>query len=162
MTLGPRLVVALAAAVWAGAALAAQGQDPFIGTWKLSVEKSRYEVGQPPRSWTRTYEDRGGGVLFLTIEGESTQGNRTFAQVVYKRDAKNYPEATIGAKSIRLVSVRAVDVYSEEVSFVSSGRASELRTTFVVSRDGRTLTQRLFGMNAQGQSFTNMVVFDKQ
>ena len=38
-------------------------KDPFIGVWNLSAQKSKYEVGGAPLSFTRTYEDRGGGTI---------------------------------------------------------------------------------------------------
>ena len=46
----------------------ARAQDPFIGVWKLSAEKSKYESGGAPKSFVRTYEDRGGGTIFMTTD----------------------------------------------------------------------------------------------
>jgi hypothetical protein len=53
----------------------AAAKDPFIGVWKLSAEKSRYESGGAPKSFTRTYEDRGGGTIFLTTDVTVPQGS---------------------------------------------------------------------------------------
>src|SRR5215468_6544780 len=79
--------------------LSAQERDPRIGTWKLNVAQSTYDPGPPPQSVTRTYEDRGGGVTLFTIEGINAQGNPIFAQVAYKLDGKDYPEATLGVQT---------------------------------------------------------------
>ena len=87
----------------------AQAQDPFTGVWRLNVEKSLYEAGRPPRSFTRTYEDRGGGVIFLTVDTVSASGAATRAYLVYKRDGKPYPESAAGTRAVRMVAVRAVD-----------------------------------------------------
>ena len=144
------------------AGVAAQTSDPFIGTWRLSPEKSVYESGQAPQSFSRIYEDRGGGVILLTVEGFNAQGLVSRVQLVYKRDGKEYPEASTGARGIRHVAVRAVDRFTEELSFTLDGRAIETLNTITVSKDGRTLTQRVTGVTAQGQRYTNTVVYDRQ
>jgi hypothetical protein len=155
----PWLVVALSAS---GAGATAQTSDPFIGTWKLNPERSIYESGQPPQGFSRTYEDRRGGVILLTVEGFNAQGMVSRVQLVYKRDGRPYPEASLGAKALRHVTVKAVDRFTEELSFTLDGRPLETLNTITVSRDGRTLTQRVTGVTPQGQRYTNTVIYDKQ
>src|SRR5262245_20230587 len=89
-------IVGLAAAAFTVAAApvaVAQAGDPFSGIWRLSVEKSLYEAGRAPRSFTRTYEDRGGGTIFLTVDSVSASGVASRVYLVYKRDGKPYPES---------------------------------------------------------------------
>jgi len=38
-----------------------QTTNPFIGTWKLNVEKSKFDPGSAVRGSTTTYEDRENG-----------------------------------------------------------------------------------------------------
>ena len=135
--------------------------DPFIGVWKLSAEKSKYESGGAPRGFTRTYEDRGGGTIFVTTE-VSAQGTTARAYLVYKRDGKPYPEASVGAESIRMVTVRSINPRTEEVSFMMGGQTSDTPSTITISADGMTMTQVLNGKNPKGRAFTNTVVYDKQ
>jgi len=146
----------LAGSVWA------QPSDPFIGTWRLNPEKSVYESGQPPQSFSRTYEDRGGGVILLTVEGFNAQGLVSRVQLVYKRDGRPYPEASTGARALRHVTVRAVDRFTEELSFALDGRPLETLNIITVSKDGRTMTQRVTGVTAQGQRYANTAIYDKQ
>lgn len=136
---------------------AARTQDPFVGVWKLSADKSKYESGGAPRSFTRTYEDRGGGTIFLTTDVGSAR-----AYLVYRRDGKPYPEAAVGAESIRLVTVNAVNPRTEDVYFIVDGKTSEKPSTITISSDGSTMTQIVNGKNSKGQPFTNTVVYDKQ
>ena len=126
---------------------ASRAADPFIGIWKLSAEKSKYESGGAPRSFTRTYEDRGGGTIFMTTD---------------RRDGKPYPEAAVGAESIRMVTVRAVDSRTEDVYFLADGKAPEKPSTITISADGMTMTQVVNGTNSKGKPFTNTVVYEKQ
>lgn len=140
----------------------AQAGDPFTGVWRLNVEKSLYEAGRPPRSFTRTYEDRGGGTMFLTVDSVSAGGVATRAYLVYKRDGKPYPESVAGQRSVRMVAVRAVDNLTEEVGTVVDGRVTESGNTLSVSRDRKTLTQTLRGVTPDGRPYTNVVIYDKQ
>ena len=135
--------------------------DPFVGVWKLSAEKSKYESGGAPRSFTRTYEDRGGGTIFMTTDVTVPQGSAR-AYLVYRRDGKPYPEAAVGAESIRMVTVRAVDPRTEDVYFIVDGKASEKPSTIKISADGMTMTQVVNGTTSKGKPFTNTVVYDKQ
>ena len=82
----------------ARAVTAPNTNNPFIGVWKLNPGKSKYESGGPPTSFTRTYEDRGGGTIFMTTDVTIPQGSaRTY--LVYRRDGKPYPEAAVGVPS---------------------------------------------------------------
>jgi hypothetical protein len=156
------VAVAVLIAAVAPAEVRAQREDPFAGVWRLNVEKSVYEAGRPPRSFTRTYEDRGGGVIFLSVESVSANGATTRAYVVYKRDGKPYPEAAAGTRSVRMVAFRAVDNNTEEVTVVTDGRATDGANTLSVSRDRKTLTQTLKGITADGRPYTNVVVYERQ
>src|SRR5688500_12208645 len=136
-------------------------KDPFLGVWRLSAEKSIYESGGAPRGFTRTYEDRGGGTIFMTTDVTVPQGS-TRAYVVYRRDGQPYPEAAVGAEAIRMVAIKAVNSRTEDVYFIVDGKTSEKPSTITISADGLTMTQVVNGKNAKGQPFTNTVVYDKQ
>ena len=141
--------------------LSAQERDPRIGTWKLNVAQSTFDPGPPPQSVTRTYEDRGGGVTLATIEGINAQGNPTFAQVAFKFDGKDYPIAEIGIQTVVTVSEKLVD--ADTVEFILKRGGKVLSTsTQTVSKDGKTMTHREKGTNAQGQPFSNVLVYEKQ
>jgi len=137
--------------------------DPFVGVWQLSAEKSTYESGGAPKGFTRTYEDRGGGTMFMITDVVTAQGT-TRSYLVYKRDGKPYPEAALGVDSIRLVMVKAIDRYTEAMAFTVSGKPSDNIATITVSvsADGRTMTQVISGKTGQGRAFTNTLIFDKQ
>jgi len=137
--------------------------DPFVGVWQLSAEKSKYESGGVPKGFTRTYEDRGNGTIFMTTDVVGAQGT-TRSYLVYKRDGKPYPEAALGVESIRLVMVKAIDRYTEAMAFTVSGKPMDNIATITVSvsADGRTMTQVISGKTSQGRTFTNTLIFDKQ
>ena len=140
---------------------AAGAQDPFVGVWKLSAERSKYESGGAPKSFVRTYEDRGGGTIFMTTDVTIPQGSAR-SYLVYRRDGKPYPEAAAGAESIRMVTVRAVDRRTEDVYFIVDGKTADKPSTITISSDGMTMTQVVNGTTSKGKPFTNTVVYDRQ
>jgi len=145
----------------ARAVTAPNTHDPFVGVWKLNPGKSKYESGGPPTSFTRTYEDRGGGTMFMTTDVTIPQGS-TRAYLVYRRDGKPYPEAAVGVQAIRMVSVKAIDPRTEDVYLVVDGKPSEMPSTITISPDGVTMTQVVSGRDAKGKAFTNTIVYDRQ
>ena len=57
-----RVTMVFAAGMFVVTALsAAQSKDPFVGTWRLNVAKSKYSPGPAPKSQTATYEAAGKG-----------------------------------------------------------------------------------------------------
>jgi hypothetical protein len=146
-----------------GASTAGAQNDPFIGVWKVNPEKSVYEAGRAPQSFVRSYEDRGGGTILLTVENVSSSGATSRLFVVYKRDGKPYPEARTGARAVRMVTVRAVDNNTEEFVVSDGQTATEPgANTLSVSRDRKTLTQTMKGIAPDGRPYTNIIVYDKQ
>ena len=144
---------------------AAQSADPFIGRWKLLPEKSKYESGTPPSGFTRTYEDRGGGVIFMTVETVNAQGTLRRSYVAYKRDGKPYPEGIAGDTAVRMSATRSIDPYTEDVEFFVDGVRVVTGTTgtsMSISKDGRTLTQQLRIVTQDGRQITNVAVYEKQ
>ena len=145
----------------ARAVTAPKASDPFIGVWKLNPAKSRYESGGAPTSFTRTYEDRGGGTIFMTTDVTIPQGSAR-SYLVYRRDGKPYPEAAAGAQAIRMVSIKSADPRTEDVYFIVDGQTSDMPSTIAISADGMTMTQVVTGRDAKGKAFTNTIVYDKQ
>ena len=52
--------------------------SPAVGTWKLNVEKSKYNPGQAPKSLTRTLEAQGDNVKYI-FDGGSAAHSFTVA-----------------------------------------------------------------------------------
>src|SRR5262245_15616945 len=66
------------------------GKNPIIGTWRLNLEKSKFESGPPPKGQTRQYSQRTDGLIVATIWSINAQGNPSFTQTVSKYDGKEY------------------------------------------------------------------------
>jgi len=60
-----------------------------------------------------------------------------------------------------MISARRVDDYTYETTARLKGHVLAI-TKVVVSRDGKTRTNTVTGKNAQGQTVSNTVVYEKQ
>jgi hypothetical protein len=144
-------------------------RNPIVGTWRLNLEKSQFESGSPPKGQTREYSQRRDGLIVANIWSINAQGNPSFTQTVSKYDGKEYGQynqttlETFQATGIQTGNTQAftvVDVYTVDIVNKIDGRvATTSRRT--VSEDGKTMTHIVKGTNAQGKTYTNMLIFDR-
>src|ERR671925_377421 len=90
----PIIAVVLALA-GSAALMLAQAPDPFVGTWKLNLAKSKYTGAAAPKSDTLTFEAQGNG-LRLTREGIAADGSRIAYSFATSLDGKPVPVSGSG------------------------------------------------------------------
>jgi hypothetical protein len=146
---------ALVLVLAAGSVLLAQN-NPFVGTWKLNVAKSKYDPGPAPQSSTRTWDASG----MVMVNGVNAAGKTTSYGYTIKDDGKEYP--TMGAipNTADKITSKKMDANSYEAKFTKAGKQVEV-TTFMVSDGGKTLTIHAKGTPEIG-GFDNLQVWEKQ
>ena len=150
-----RILTLIVVVLAAGSLLLAQ-DNPFVGTWKLNVAKSKYVPGPPPQSSTRTWDASG----MVMVSGVNAAGKSLSYGYTIKDDGKDYP--TMGAipNTADKIMSKKVDANSYEATFTKAGRQVET-TTFKVSNGGKTLTIHAKGTTDAGP-FDNLQVWEKQ
>src|ERR1700722_6373945 len=145
------LVVVLAA----GSVLLAQSNS-FVGTWKLNLEKSKYDPGPAPQSQTRTWDAKG----MVMVNGVGATGKSFSYGYSITGDGKESP--TMGAipNKADTISTKKVDANTYEAKFMKAGKQEET-TTFKVSNGGKTLTIDAKGTPDAG-FVENVQVLEKQ
>jgi hypothetical protein len=139
------------------AAIAAgDATDPAIGTWKLNVEKSKND--KMPKSETRTYAAADGGVK-LSWKRVGADGKHSAVETTYKYDGKDYP--ITGSSDFDSVSLKRVGSHKAEATQKLNGKVVGT-TKRTVSKDGKTLTLVSKSTNANGESTTSTMVYDRQ
>ena len=151
----PILVVMTAVLVLALATVAMAG-DPFVGTWKENVAKSR--AASPNKSQVVVFTAQENG-LKLAADGVNADGTTFHVSWTAKFDAKDYPiTGFTNADTIAITSINA-NTFSE--LFKEAGK-KVVSARLIVSKDGKTLTRTTNGKNAKGEDVSNTYVFDKQ
>lgn len=138
--------------------VSAQASDARVGTWKLNVEKSKYNAGAAPQSLMMKIEPAGQGEKVST-EGVSATGTPTKTEYTAQFDGKDYP--LTGSSNVDKVALKRVDDRTMERTF-KKGDKVLLTSMQVVTPDGKTLTNTVKGTDAQGQAVDNVQVWDKQ
>jgi len=143
----------------ASGALLAQ-DNPFVGTWKLNLAKSKYSGEQPPKSETRTVVAQGDG-LKITYEGIAADGSLISRGFTTNLDGQDVPYTGMVSTGADTIAVKRVDTNTTTAISKRAGKTLYMTTT-VVSREGKVTTQTIKGTNAQGQPISITTVWDKQ
>jgi hypothetical protein len=132
--------------------------NPWIGTWKTNLAKSTFSPGPPPRSQTLTFETEGQGHR-LTFEAIGAEGNPVKFVVSRIDDGKFHPVAGNPA-----FDAEAFKTVNDSTVWIIRTKAGKVVTTIigVMSADGKTFTDTLTGVNANGQQFYDVAVCEKQ
>jgi hypothetical protein len=138
---------------------AAWGADnPFVGTWKLNLAKSKFDPGPPVRSRTVTVEPAGDGVKW-SIEQVDANGSHATVVETPMFDGKDYPRTltgSVGGSGADTIAFKRIDPYTLEETLKKGGDVVAI-VRQVVSKDGKERTATtMTGTDA------NVLVFDKQ
>src|SRR5215813_3770816 len=132
--------------------------DPIIGTWKLNLVKSKFSPGPPLKSLTLTFEAVGQGVK-ITVKLTDAEGKTLDSHSTANFDGKDYP--VTGDPDVDMFACKRIDAHTVEFTRKKAGKVV-VSGTSVVSKDGKTSTQREKGVNAKGEKISNTLVFEKQ
>ena len=151
------LVLALSLPVMHRVTVSAQ-TDPHTGTWVLNTAKSKYTPGPAPKEQSSVYSVTAQGVTVST-KGVSADGKPTSTDFSANFDGKDYPVK--GNLDWDATSVRRVDSHTLEFARKRAGKPVQTATS-VVSKDGKTRTVTVTGVNAQGQKMTTLGIYDRK
>lgn len=159
--------VALVSSVVVVMSLAAQAfqaapDAPWLGTWKLNIEKSKYNPGPGPAAGTVSIFKMvplDGGRFKYTIDGTSPDGRKTHAELTGAFDGKNHVE--IGNPGADTNRFRILGERSYEVVDTKDG-IDTMTIVITISPDGKTRTSESKGRNLRGQQVHNITVWDRQ
>jgi len=156
-------VTVIALAVLGSSVLLAES-NPFIGTWKQDMAKSKYAEGGPVAlSRSITYESQGDQIK-STHDAVRNDGTHLTWTYTGKFDGKDYPITWTGARNAAdqtdTISVKRPNANTFEAIQKKGGKVVTTARA-VVSKDGKTMTITAKGTDAKGQPVTNVTVYEK-
>ena len=138
----------------------AQSSDPWIGTWKVNLDKSTYSPGPKPKMGATVKIEPASGGIRTTIDGVNAEGQKTHTESGGAFDGKDNP--VNGAPNPdQTTALKKIDARTYETQTKVGGKPTVL-TRITISADGKTLTAMQSGTNPQGQAVKNGIVADKQ
>lgn len=143
-----KLFWALSALLLAASAFAAD--DPFTGTWKLNVTKSKFSPGPPPRGETVTIAQD-----MVTVEETAADG--TALKWSYPVGGTG-PATITGFPDSNVVETRQGNTVQHTWKW---GKGS-MTGRGVLSKDGKTMNYTLRGTDDKGKKVMNHEVYEKQ
>jgi len=132
--------------------------DPVVGKWKLNLEKSKYLPGPAPKSQTRVYEAKSGGIT-VTIRTVAENGEVIVVEHPLNYDGKE--QRVIGSRQSDAISLQKIDEYSSESVMKHAGKVIGTNRR-VVSTDGKTMTITYDGLDSSGRQAKVVAVYDRQ
>ena len=143
-----------AATLWAQA-------NPFVGTWKLNVAKSKFEPGPAPKSQTRTVVAQGDGAKY-SFEGVGGDGTPYAYSFTVNYDGKDYPITGTGTPGgADTIAIKRVGTNKAEATLKKGGKEIG-KSQAEVSKDGLVSTVKSKGKTPDGRDFSTDSVYDKQ
>ena len=136
----------------------AESKDPVIGTWDLNLQKSKFVPGPPPKTQTRTYVAEADGVK-LSVDGMNAKGEPVQFEYTAGYDGKDYP--VTGAPMFDSILLKRADDGTVNSTAKKGGKVVSTSTR-AVSKDGKELRVTTKGTNENGETYTNVMVFDKR
>ena len=123
------------------------------GIYQLNIAKSTLR-GPAVKSQTISYSGDG-----FTATGFSFAGQPFTIMAAVIADGKSHP--MMGSPNYDATTYTQVDPYTISISRTKAGKVVETGTR-IVNPDGKTIWITAIGTNAAGQSYSHVLVFEKQ
>ena len=154
------LKLALATLVLTSATTAFAPDNP-LGSWKLNLAKSKYSPGpMPVKSLNSTREADGDGVK-VTTTGERADGSAINTTYTAKFDGS---PASISGQGAPYDTISVKKVNDSTYTYETKNSTNKYHATgrLTVSSDGKTLTMKAKGTDADGKPLSVTLVYEKQ
>jgi hypothetical protein len=135
--------------------------NPFVGTWKLNTEKSKFKPGPGPKSQTRTVVAQGDGAKY-SFEGVAADGSTASYSFSTNYDGKESPVTGSGMPGgADTIALKRVNSHKVEATLKRGGKEIG-KAEAEVSKDGKVTTVKTKGKTADGKDYDSESVYDKQ
>jgi hypothetical protein len=131
-----------------------QGVDPLIGTWKMNVERST--LNPPSKSLISTFSKEGDH--FINVVDLVTAEGQTF-RTVFQHIYDGQPHPTTGFPNYDSTAFTRIGNTINGVRF-KQGKTAEVMQGII--DPGKTYTVRAEGIDASGQPYHWVLVYDWQ
>lgn len=135
--------------------------NPFVGTWKLNVAKSKYEGVSAPKSQTREVVAAGAGAKY-TFTGVGADGSAVEYGFTTNFDGKDAAVTGSGMPGgADTIAIKRISTHKTAGTLKKGGKEIG-HAESEVSKDGKVTTVKSKVKGADGKEITAESVYDKQ
>jgi hypothetical protein len=131
--------------------------DPYVGTWKMNLAKTKYKAGTEPKEQTITITEAGSDMT-VAVAGTAADGSKI--ALSYTIPATGGP-GKIQSSAYDGISSKRIGPSEREVMYMKGGKTVYTAHS-KVSADGNSITVHSKGVNALGQTVDATAFYDKQ
>jgi hypothetical protein len=136
--------------------------DPFAGTWKLNLAKSKFEGPMKPRKELTIVIEEQGGQGFDIVKGAAADGSPISDKYAFPKtggDVKVLEGESAGGTS-SILDKRKADARTRDWRIMRNGKVIATAHD-AVSEDGKTMRMTTKGTDGQGKPYETVEVFDR-
>lgn len=152
------VIASIACAIFSTASLA-QGENPFIGTWDIDMERSNFGSATPPASMSRTYYDHGDGSYSYIVVTIDQEGVVNASSAHYTYSGETHPIANFNQDVQATISYKKIHDTSVEYTVYVDGVVSQIGAKFV-SPNFQQLSIAIQSPNSNQQD--QILIFNKR
>jgi len=135
--------------------------NPFLGMWKLNLQRSTLRTTPRPRRQLLVIEDAGGGGVLVTLDTIEEGGLRYQTQYTTKYDGRESPVTRPGSSVIGAIAVTRINEYIidfvEKDTAARATSATGTMTTSLYSNELTIRTRRQHDTRQEEIAFYNIV-----
>src|SRR5215207_7302888 len=124
--------------------------NPSVGTWKQSLERSSYTPGPKPRVATTLLIETAGSGEKTTVNATDADGRPITWSYIGTFDGKPFPTPT--SPHGDWATITTIDSRRTEMNYTRNGKLTRTARRSV-STDGKTLTIVAIGVGAKGEQY---------
>jgi hypothetical protein len=132
--------------------------DPSVGTWKLNIAKTKFPATvQTPKEQTLVKRELGTDQLELALTGVNANGTPISVKMTHAQQGgvvSGLPEGTLAVLTM-------VAPGESLTTFLQNGKQVQTHHN-TVSKDGKTMTQRVRYTDEKGQLIDYVAIWDRQ
>jgi hypothetical protein len=129
----------------------------FVGTWKLNVDRSKFEPGPGMLFATVVIESSGKG---LKTTASNADGKGVASDLTFDSPLDGTPSPVTGSPVMDMISLQRLDDHTIAATATKEGKSvySDRR---VVSADGQTLTITRDGATPDGKKYRSTIILER-
>jgi hypothetical protein len=131
--------------------------DPISGTWKVNLEKSKFDPGPAPKSLTATIKVENGTESYVA-EGMDAAGNATHQMFTAKFGGPDAP--VTGIPYADTISLKRLSP-NHIVATMKKGGKVVMTAQVVLVEGGKSRRVTYAGTNQNGKAVHDVVIYDK-